>query len=52
MQSLQSWQAEVERRAAEVEAQKVRLRLAVLVLSDTLKNAPPRAADRGRLEVR
>jgi hypothetical protein len=38
MRSPSDWKAEIEKRAADVEAQKVRLRLAVLVLQDALRD--------------
>jgi len=46
------WKTDVEQRAAEVEAQKVRLRLAVMALTDVLRNRPPETTNGGRLEVR
>lgn len=42
MNSPDTWKAEIERRAAEVEAQKLRLRLAVLLLTDALRDGPER----------
>jgi len=46
------WKTDVEQRAAEVEAQKVRLRLAVMALTDVLRNRPSEMANGGRLEAR
>jgi hypothetical protein len=47
MRSPSEWKTEIEKRAAEVEAQKVRLRLAVLVLNDLLRERPQQETQNG-----
>jgi len=43
----QDWQVDVQRKAAEVEALQVRLRLAVLVLRDALNDRPKEETKNG-----